>query len=138
MRHSGGVAQAAHQQRHIGALPATVGVQLVEHQKTQLVHGLHKPAVFRPGENVFKHHIIGEQNVGRVVVQFLPIVAFQGPGVRGVGDGAFAFGETVFQIAVQLLELAVGQRVHGVHDHGAGAFARTGFQNMVHNGQNVR
>ena len=59
--------QAADQHRYIGALPAAIGVQLVEYEKTQTAgSAVEKTLVFRPYQQQFAHHVIGQQDLWRV------------------------------------------------------------------------
>jgi hypothetical protein len=50
---------------HIRALPAPVGVQLVEDQEAQALGRSDQLAVTDPGKDQLEHHIVGEDDVGR-------------------------------------------------------------------------
>ena len=61
----GRLADAAHEQRDVGALAAAVGVQLVEDQEPQALGRLDQPFSYGPGEEQLEHHVVGEQDVRR-------------------------------------------------------------------------
>jgi len=79
------IARAPHQQRHVGALPAAVGVQLVENQEAKPARRFNQTPLMRPSQDQFQHDVVRQQDVGwasndRVlfVVRFLPSVASEG------------------------------------------------------------
>ena len=114
-------ADSPHQQGHIGALAAAVGVKLVEHEELQALAMADHLLVdlVLTGHQVFEHHEVRQQDVGRLgrdrpasVVAVLPCVASE-------RDGPGRCHE--LEELLQLLHLAVGQRVHRVDDDGAGS-----------------
>ena len=66
-----GVSQVGHEppeeQRDVGAEAASVGVHLVEHHEAAAVVGEERVPVRRPHQQVLQHHVVGEQDVGRVL-----------------------------------------------------------------------
>ena len=139
---AGRLADAAHQHRHIRALAAPVGVELVQHQETHLRHRLDEVAVDVSGQDVLGHHIVGQQDVRRVLTKPLALVLVLLAGeqrerhrllprrpVSGLGPVVEELG--------QLLALAVGQGVHRVQDQRLDAFAGAGSQHMVHDRHDV-
>lgn len=76
--------------------------------------GLDQPALLRSREHELEHHVVGEQDVGRVGQDLLePLVALLA-GVAGEAD-EWAVKNPARCICA-LLELAVGERVHRVDD----------------------
>jgi hypothetical protein len=65
-----------------------------------------------PGHNEFQHDVIGEQDVRRVLGQFLAVVLGFLAGVPGVGDGRLPLAVAMRQKLFELLELAVGHIPH--------------------------
>ena len=71
-----------------------------------------------PCQDQFEHHVIGEQNVGRVVTDFHPLFFLFLPGVLPVADWkllACALLVVCLEL-LELLKLGVDQGVHGVND----------------------
>ena len=62
-----GEAAAADQQSHIRSLPAAVGMEFVEDEKAEPLGGADQRAVLIPGQEQFEHHVVGQQDVGRIV-----------------------------------------------------------------------
>ena len=59
--------QASDQHRDVGPLSAAVGVQLIEDQKGQVGRAGDQRRPFPgPGQHRLQHHVVGEQDVGRV------------------------------------------------------------------------
>ncbi len=140
-----GLADPADQERHVRALPAAVGVQLVEDQELQsLGHADQAGPVVRPGQHQLQHHVVRQQDVRRVLAQLPTLFVGLLPGVTGEGDRLAPRPETVAQVLLQLAELRVGQRVHRVdHDRAdppasAGAGRLTFLQDAVHDRDDVR
>ena len=52
--------------RHVGALAAAVGVQLVEHEEPKILGLGNELALVGSGEDQLQHHVVREQDVGRV------------------------------------------------------------------------
>jgi hypothetical protein len=111
------LADPADEQRHVGTLPAAVGVQLVQHEEVQAGgHPDEALAVLGPGEHQLQHHVVGEQDVRRVVPDRPAARVVLLAGVAGEGDRLPTRPVAVAQELLQLLDLAVGQRVHRVDD----------------------
>ena len=85
---------AAHQQSYIRALPPPIGVQLVEHQEAQAVRGVDDLFFVWPGKQQFQHHVVGQQDVGRVEDDLLPLGLIILPGVAPEGDRGLALWKT--------------------------------------------
>ena len=80
--------QAAHQHGHVGPLAATVGVQLVQHQKLQLGHRpVHKDPLVGSGEHQLQHHVVGQEDVRRIVYDRLLLFQALLTGIAGKTDG---------------------------------------------------
>ncbi len=92
-------------------------MQFVENEKAQALCGADQiPALCWPGEQVFEHHVVREQDVrlagedaGTLFLVFLAGVALE-------GDLSAPPGQPPMQVTGELLQLAVGQRVHRVDD----------------------
>ena len=74
---------AAHQERDIGALPSTVGMELIQHHKTQASRALHQPALKRACHDELEHDVVCQKDIGRIVddtlalfIRVLPGIAF--------------------------------------------------------------
>jgi hypothetical protein len=78
--------QATDEQGHVGALAAPVGVQLVEHQESQVAELADEAAVGVAGEHQLEHHVVGEDDVGRVLADLLAFLVVLLAGVAPVGD----------------------------------------------------
>ena len=111
-----GILHPPHQQCDIGTLPAAVGVQLVQHQEAQPLCSFNQAMLLGTGQDQLQHHIVGEQDVGRVLddLGLLGIVLL--PGVGGEAHRLPAGRVAVAQELLQLAGLTVGQRVHRI-DH---------------------
>ena len=136
------LAQTAHQQGYVGALASPVGVQLIQHQEFQTLAMLDHPPihVLIAGQNQLQHHEVGQQDVGRVVGYLVALSLAFLARVARYGKGGLALWITMQEL-VQLLQLAVGQGIHGVDDDGARALLRIdflGFQNAVNDGHEER
>ncbi len=111
------VAQAADQHRHVRALPAAVGVQLVQRQEPQPLRGPNQlVALVRTRQHQVEHHVVRQQDVRRVREDPAPLVRALLAGVAGERDRLAALGIAELQELPQLLDLGVGQRVHRVDD----------------------
>src|SRR5690606_15081984 len=69
-----------------------------------------------PGEQVLQHHVVGEQDVRLAGEDPVPLLLALLAGVTVEGDRALVLGQPPLQEAAQLVELAVGERVHRVDD----------------------
>ena len=114
------LANPAHQQGHVGTLAATVGMELIKHQKTQtlrirdhlLVDGV------LPCQQQLQHHEVGQQDIGRV--GFHDLALFRAFLSREAAKGHSPGARVCAQELLEFFELAVGQRVHRVDDDGSG------------------
>jgi hypothetical protein len=115
VRRAAGIAEPPHQEGHIRTLPATVGMQFVQHQKLEAGSCLDQGPFPRPGEDKFEHHIVGQQNVRRIRDDSCPVPRRFLPGVT-VERHRRAVRVTDRQELPQLPELTVGQGVHRIDD----------------------
>ena len=60
------VATPADEHRNVGALAAAIGVQLVEHEEPEPPGGPHQLAILAAREQQLQHHVVREQDVGRI------------------------------------------------------------------------
>ena len=109
------VAEPADEQGHVRALAAPVGVQLVQDQEPQALGGLDQSPVPGTGEHKLEHHVVGQQDVGRIRDDPGPVVRGLLPGVT-LERHRRALGIAHLEELLQLPELAVGQGVHRVDD----------------------
>ena len=92
-------------------------MQLIQHQEFQPLGIADHLLIERilPGKDVLQHHVVREQDVGRIVLDLLPFLIALLTRVTRKGD-PWAVGIAKAQILLQLLQLAVAQRIHRV-DH---------------------
>jgi DNA-binding SARP family transcriptional activator len=83
------------------------------------------------------HHVVGKQDVGRVLDDFAPVLGIVLPRVTPEGDKLSSGGKADLKELAQLVLLAVGQRVHRVDDHGLDAVAAALAEHPVHDGDDV-
>ena len=84
----------AHQHGHIRSLPAAIRVEFVQNEKAQSLGCLHQRSSFvGPGQDQLQHHVVREQDVGRIghdplflLVLLLSRVPFKGDGPTAVRD----------------------------------------------------
>ena len=132
-----GVAATADEQRHVGPLAPAVGVQLVENEKTQSVRGPDQLAILAAREQQFQHHVVRQQDVGRMAANCVAFRPFFLARVAGEADRGLTFRISLLQELARLLVLAVGQGVHRIHHDCLDAPVRTAAQDMVHDGHDV-
>src|SRR6267378_2227983 len=118
------VATTPDQQRHVRALAATVGMQLVEDQKAQALRGTHQLAILSTREQQFQHHVVREQDVRRMAADRLSLQALLLPRVARHAHGRLAWSIALLEEFFKLLILTVGQRVHRIDDDGLDAPSR--------------
>src|SRR6266508_5678 len=127
-----GITHPPHQQPHVRALTTAIAVQLIQHEEAQPTGGLDQvPALPRPQEHQLEHHVVGEDDVGRRAEDPLALLVGLLTGVPGEGHRRVPFGKTVLEELLQLAELAVGKRVHGIHDDRSNALAAALSQDAV-------
>src|SRR6266508_3988221 len=126
-----GVSQASRTRRTSNPTSA-IAVQLIQHEEAQPTGGLDQvPALPRPQEHQLEHHVVGEDDVGRRAEDPLALLVGLLTGVPGEGHRRVPFGKTVLEELLQLAELAVGKRVHGIHDDRSNALAAALSQDAV-------
>lgn len=101
-----------HRRRLAVVLPQRQGsvlMQLIQHQELQALSGSDHLLIERvlPGEDVLQHHVVREQDVRRIVLNFLPFLCLLLAGVTSEGDLLAALGIAIAEILLQLFELAV-------------------------------
>ncbi len=117
------LAHAAQEHGDVGALPAAIDVQLVEHKERRLFGGqADQRALVGPQQHVLEHHVVGQQNVGWIVQDRLALFVFILAGVPVEADGAV--GPVALPEPPERVKLAVHQGVHRVDDDSADGVAR--------------
>lgn len=136
-RGSAHLADASHQQRHVGTLPAAVGVQLVEHQEAQPLCCPDEIVLPGPREDQLQHHVVGEEDVwwrgndlAALLIRLLARVAAK-------RDRGLAVGVAVAEELLELAELAVGKRVHRIDDDRLNAPPAPSAQHFVNDRDDV-
>jgi len=131
------LAQPAAEQGHVRSLTAAVGVELIEDEEAKAPGRLHQLALEGAGEDQLEHGVVGEQDVGLLVGNALALLVGFLAGVAGEGDRGTALRVAQTEELLQLAELAVRQRVHGVDDDRLDALARAPAQHVVDDGDDV-
>lgn len=124
------LAQPPNQQRHIGALPPPVAMQLVENQEAQRTESPHELPIPVTREDQLQHHVVGEQDVGRIALDPVPRLEVILSRVALEGHRSIKPRPEVEELG-EFLHLAVGQGVHRVHDDRLDARARTRAEHMI-------
>ena len=110
------LAHPSREQRHIGTLSASIGVQLVEHQELETCCPLHQWPLVDAGEDQLEHHVVGQENVGRVGDDRLTLLILLLPGVPLETDGLLTRRISIAQELLELTELRVCKGVHRIDD----------------------
>ena len=132
-----GVAAAADEHRDVGPLAAPIGVQLVEDEEPEALGGPHQCAVLAAREQQLQHHVVGQEDVRRIVANGLAGGASFLPRVAREAHRRLAFRVALAEELPQLLVLAVGQSVHGVDDDGPDPLAGPAAKHVVHDRHDV-
>ena len=132
-----GVATAANEHRDVGALAPAIGMQLVEDEELEPLGGSHQRAILASREEKLQHHVVREQNIGRVGPNGLARVVPLLPRIAGEAHRGFAFRVALVDELPELLGLAVGEGVHGVDDDGLDAAAGPAPEDAVHDRHDV-
>ena len=126
------VADAATEHGDISALPASVGVELVESQELQPLRRLDDRLFRHPSEDQLEHHVVGEDDVRRIVANLATLFVGLLAGVATDADGGMVLVERLrLEKLCQLAELAVGEGVHRVDDDRLDSLAGTVSQHVV-------
>ena len=127
------LAQFADEEGDVCALATAIGVEFVEDEEFE-VGGLDQGFLMHSGEHEFEHDVVGQQDLGRVVLDvgflgegFLARVFFDADGC--VGDLAEEFVEFFF--------LGVDEGVHRVDEDGPDALDLGIFEDVVEDGGDV-
>jgi hypothetical protein len=139
VRGAGCLLEPTHQEGHIGALPTPIRMQFVENEEFQAAEQRQQPpALLGTGEHQFQHDEVGQQDVRLDALQNLvPALLRLLPGVEGMSHLAGASRSSCVQVALQLLDLAVGQRIHRVDDDRSGLLRLRVPQHVIHDGHDV-
>ena len=111
-----GVTHPPAQEGHVRALASAVGVQLVEDEEAQILGLGDELALVGPGQDQLQHHVVREQDVGRISNDRLALLVTLLAGVALESHRPLAVGVAGSEELLQLLFLAIGQGVHRVDD----------------------
>ncbi len=138
LRIAGSLTEAAHEERNIGALSPAIGMQLVEHEELKLPGLREKRPLLRPGQHELQHHIVRQQDVGRMLADSTLLCLALLAGVAGEAHRAGIAAAEVLGETREGLLLRVDQRVHRVDDDRAHAasFGRVA-QDVINDGDKV-
>ena len=125
------------EKRYVRTLATTVRVKLVEDQEPQVLRSTYQFAVFGARKQQFQHHVVGEQDVGRIAPDRLSFGSFLLPGVAGEAHGRLSFRVAFLKELPEFLCLAVRQGVHRVDHDRLNASPGPVAQNVVHDWHNV-
>ena len=116
----------------VGALPAAVGVQLVEDEEPQALRRARR-ACARCGRvrMQLEHHVVRQQDVRRVREDRLALLVALLAGVAAERDRPGRARRADAEELLELADLAVGQRVHRVDDDRLDPRARPVTQHVV-------
>ena len=109
-------------------------MKFVKYEKLQIGSGLHQLALIRACQDQFQHDIVGQENVRRIIKDFLSSFF---PFLPGISAKRYGERAACFQKFVQLQFLRVGKRVHGVHNNGFDALSRALLENRIDDGNDV-
>ncbi|MCY4375068.1 MAG: hypothetical protein OXC31_15005 [Spirochaetaceae bacterium] len=148
-RHGGGGSNAEHiitdrmaaatnEHGHISALPAAVGVQLVEHEESQTLRRPYQFAILASCEHELQHHVVGQEHIRRVAAHGVSSFPTFLPRVPREAYWCLTLRIARVDELPELLMLAVGERVHRIDDDRLDTAPGTGAQDAVHNGDDVR
>ncbi len=111
--------EPAYQHGHVGPLPAPVRVQLIEYQEPQPApHAIEESLVLGPDQHQLRHDIVGQHDLRWMLAEALAKRLRSLPGVLGERDRerpSQPMRIARFEL-LELLNLRVHQRVHGVDD----------------------
>ena len=127
----GGFFEPAGEHRYVCALAAAVEVQLVDDDGAEVLGcGGEHVAFGRALQHQLGHHVVGQQNLGRMVLDLFFFFAAGFAGVASEGDRRV--GVVLLFEFFQRAELAVDQGVHRVDQQGADMFVlRVGSEELV-------
>jgi hypothetical protein len=113
-------------------------VEFVKHEKLQALGRPNEILLLWMSQQEFQHHIVGEEDVGRrgndllfFLLRFLSRVARE-------RYGAFAVGLAVTEKLFEFPILAVGQRVHGIHNECLNPTPATAPKRVIDYGDDIR
>ena len=116
VRRLAGVADPANEEGDVGTLPAAVGVQLVEHEVREALRRADERLVVRTREDVLEHHVVRQEDVRRMRADLLALLVVLLAGESPERHRAATVRIAVAEELAELLLLAIGQRVHRIHD----------------------
>ncbi len=110
-------------------------MEFIEDEELQPLHLVHQTTLSWPGEHQLQHDVVGQQNVGRILDDFIPLRATLLSGVAAIGNRGPV--EALLEELVQLIYLAVGQRIHRIDDDRLNPLAAPPAQDVVNDGHDV-
>ena len=130
-------AATANQECHIGSLATAIGMKFVKDKVPQVLGRADQFAVFGTSQQQFQHHVVGEQDIGRVAADRFALFAFLLACVAGIAHGRLVFRIAPFQKLGEFFVLAVGQSIHGIDDNRLDSAARAIAEDMINDGHDV-
>jgi len=112
-------------------------VEFIENEKLQISGRAYEFALFGAGKDQLEHHIIGEQDIGRILDDDLALLFLFLPGIFGETEGIAIAGEAIVDEFLQFAILAVGEGVHRVDDDRLDALTRAVLQNRIDDGDDI-
>ena len=140
VRRGAALFQPTDEHGHVCALPAAIGVQLVEDQEADTAGAaVEKALVLGPHQHQLQHDVVGQHQVGRVLAHQLARVVARLAGVARKGDGeGLAGAALVVRLErFQRQHLRVDQRVHRIDHQRRRARLGRPAQQRVDDGQEV-
>jgi hypothetical protein len=111
------VTNSADKHGDVSTLTAAVRVKLVKYEEVKSLGGVDQlPSLLGTGEHQFEHHVVGQQDVGRISQDGFAGVALFLAGVTGERHRFLALAVSEPQELLEFEDLAVGEGVHRVDD----------------------
>ena len=111
--------EPADQHGHIGPLPPAIGVQLIEYQEPQPApHAIEESLVLGSDQHQLRHHVVGQHDLRWMLAEALAKRLRSLTGILGERDRELPAQPMLIALLqlLELLNLRVHQRVHGVDD----------------------
>src|SRR5271157_4579759 len=108
--------QATDQKGDVSSLPPPVRMQLVEHEEAEIVSGVDEGPFEGSSQQQLEHDVVGQQNVGRVLDDQVPLLPAFLAGIAVESHGLLTQAESHPQELLELTVLAVAKRVHRIDD----------------------
>ncbi len=110
------VADTAAEHRDVGPLASPVGVQLVEDEEAEILGGRDEVTLGGPREQQLEHHVVGQEDVGRVTEDLFARLLVLLAGVAAERHRRLALRVSMPKELLELAGLRVGQGVHWIDD----------------------